>query len=129
MNETHKVDLLLVEDNPEELELALRALKKINLGDHIAVVRDGEEAQDFIFCTGPHAARNSADGPKLILLDLKLPKVDGLEVLKRIKSDPHSPSDVRGWVPLENQPAFFAAFNIQPTDKMYNPPEKRIVIW
>ena len=51
------------------------------------------------------------------------------ELLKRIKSDPHSPSDVRGWVPLENQPAFFAAFNIQPTDKMYNPPEKRIVIW
>jgi two-component system response regulator len=87
MNESTAVELLLVEDNPEDLELALRALRKANLANHIQIARDGAEALEFIFCEGAHAARQITDGPKLILLDLKLPKVDGLEVLKRIKGD------------------------------------------
>ncbi|HXA15088.1 MAG TPA: response regulator [Opitutaceae bacterium] len=87
MNETNTVELLLVEDNPEDLELALRALRTAKLSNHIQVARDGAEALEFIFCEGPYAARKIADGPKVILLDLKLPKIDGLEVLKRIKGD------------------------------------------
>jgi len=90
MNETNVIELLLVEDNPQDLELALRSLRKINLANHIEVARDGAEALDFIFCEGVHAARKMSDGPKVILLDLKLPKVDGLEVLKRVKSDPRT---------------------------------------
>ncbi|HWZ95544.1 MAG TPA: response regulator [Opitutaceae bacterium] len=87
MNETNTVELLLVEDNPQDLELALRALRKANLSNRIHVARDGAEALEFIFCEGPHAARRITDSPKVILLDLKLPKIDGLEVLKRIKGD------------------------------------------
>ena len=87
---TSAVDLLLVEDNPEDLELALRALRQANLANHVQVARDGAEALDFIFGEGDHAGRPIAEGPKLILLDLKLPKIDGLEVLKRIKSDPRT---------------------------------------
>lgn len=87
MSDSHIVELLLVEDNPHDLELALRALRKANLTNSIHVARDGAEALDFIFCEGAHAARMMEDGPKVVLLDLKLPKVDGLEVLKRIKSD------------------------------------------
>jgi two-component system response regulator len=90
MSETNVVEILLVEDNPQDLELALRALRKGNLTNHVQVVRDGAEAIDFIFCEGAHAARQIADGPKVILLDLKLPKIDGLEVLRRIKSDPRT---------------------------------------
>jgi len=90
MNESHAVELLLVEDNPQDLALSLRALKKANFANQIHVARDGAEALEFIFCEGPHAARKIADGPKVILLDLKLPKVDGLEVLKRIKGDPRT---------------------------------------
>ncbi len=81
------VDILLVEDNPNDLELALRALKKRHLANKIVVARDGAEALDFIFGTGAYAGRELTDQPKLVLLDLKLPKVDGLEVLRRIKSD------------------------------------------
>jgi two-component system, response regulator len=81
------VEVLLVEDNLQDLELAQRALAKANLANHIEVARDGAEALDFIFCEGAHAGRKLQNGPKVILLDLKLPKVDGLEVLKRIKSD------------------------------------------
>jgi len=92
MNETNVVELLLVEDNPEDLELAKRALKKARLTNRIHVARDGAEALEYIFCEGPHAGRNIADVPKLILLDLKLPKVDGLEVLRRIKRDPRTQS-------------------------------------
>ncbi len=81
------VDILLVEDNPNDLELALRALKKRHLANKVVVARDGAEALDFIFGTGAHADREVTDRPKVVLLDLKLPKVDGLEVLRRIKSD------------------------------------------
>jgi two-component system response regulator len=86
MSENH-VEILLVEDNPQDLELTKRALRKGNLTNNIHVARDGAEALEFLFCEGAHAARKIEDGPKLILLDLKLPKVDGLEVLKRVKSD------------------------------------------
>ena len=84
------VELLLVEDNPQDLELALRALTKANLANRIQVARDGAEALDYIFCEGPHAGRSVADPPKVILLDLKLPKVNGLDVLRRIKGDPRT---------------------------------------
>lgn len=90
MSESNAVELLLVEDNPEDLALALRALRKANLANRIHVARDGAEALDFVFCEGTYAARKLADGPKVILLDLKLPKVDGLEVLKRVKGDPRT---------------------------------------
>ena len=79
--------VLLVEDNADDLELTLRALRKENLANGIEVVRDGEEALDFLFCRGPYADRSFEDPPSLVLLDLKLPKVDGLEVLKELKSD------------------------------------------
>jgi two-component system, response regulator len=90
MNETNIVEILIVEDTPQDLELALRALKKANFANHIEIARDGAEALDFIFCAGPHTHRKIENGPKVILLDLKLPKVDGLEVLRRIKSDPRT---------------------------------------
>jgi two-component system response regulator len=84
------VDILLVEDNPYDLEMTLRGLKKARLFNHIHVARDGEEALDFIFGEGSHAGRSVADAPRVILLDLKLPKVDGLEVLARLKGDPRT---------------------------------------
>jgi CheY-like chemotaxis protein len=90
MNHSHAIELLLVEDNPQDLELALRALRKANLTNKIQVARDGAEALDFIFCEGSHRDRHFGDGPKVILLDLKLPKIDGLEVLRRIKGDPRT---------------------------------------
>jgi len=90
MNETTSVEILLVEDNPQDMELALRALRKTNLTNRIHVARDGAEALEFIFCEGEFAERNMEHTPKVILLDLKLPKVDGLEVLKRIKGDPRT---------------------------------------
>ena len=80
-------DILLVEDNPHDVELALHALGKDDLAGRIHVVRDGAEALEFIFCTGRYAHRDMAHAPRVILLDLKLPKVDGLEVLRRIKAD------------------------------------------
>jgi CheY-like chemotaxis protein len=81
------VEILLVEDSPQDLELTLRALAKAHLSNRIEVARDGAEALEFIFCEGPHADRKIENGPRVILLDLKLPKVDGLEVLKRVKGD------------------------------------------
>jgi len=90
MNKIDPVELLLVEDNPQDLELTLRALKKANLTNRIHVARDGAEALDFLFCEGAYAARDIYEGPKVILLDLKLPKVDGIEVLRRLKKDPRT---------------------------------------
>ena len=90
MNETSIVELLLVEDNPEDLKMTLRALKKANLANHIHIARDGAEALQFIFCEGEYSGRKIENAPKVILLDLKLPKVDGKEVLERIKSDPRT---------------------------------------
>ena len=90
MTETAPVEILLVEDNLQDLELALRALRKANLANHIHVARDGAEALEFIFCEGAYAERKIESPPKLILLDLKLPKVDGLEVIRRIKGDPRT---------------------------------------
>lgn len=84
---TQQVEILLVEDNPDDVELALHALRKENLANNIHVARDGEEALEFFFCIGSHAHRSFERPPKLILLDLKLPKVDGMEVLKRLKTD------------------------------------------
>jgi two-component system response regulator len=81
------VDILLVEDNPADAELALRALKKNNFLNPIHVVTDGAEALDFLFGTGKYSKRKNCRAPRLILLDLKLPKVSGLEVLKRVKED------------------------------------------
>ena len=86
MDEPGNLDILLVEDSPEDAELALRALGKCALADRITWVKDGAEALEFVFCTGAYAARPDRD-PNLILLDLKLPKLDGIEVLKRVKSD------------------------------------------
>ena len=82
-----RVDILMVEDNPNDEELTLHELRKYNLTNRIQVVRDGQEALDYIFCTGRYANRQIADQPNVILLDIKLPFVDGLEVLRRIKND------------------------------------------
>jgi CheY-like chemotaxis protein len=81
------IDLLLVEDNPHEAQLTIRSLKKHNLANKLHHVEDGEEALNFIFGLEQYAGRRVGDGLKVILLDLKLPKVDGLEVLKQLKSD------------------------------------------
>ena len=86
------VDLLLVEDNPDDVDLTLHALKKHNFCNSVHVLRDGAEALEFVFCTGAYAHKNISNAPKVILLDLKLPRVDGLEVLKRIKTDPRTKS-------------------------------------
>jgi CheY-like chemotaxis protein len=83
-----EVEILLVEDNPNDVELTLRALKKNNLANNVIRVCDGEEALDFIFVRGQFKSRKKLNIPKLILLDLKLPKVDGFELLKIIKADP-----------------------------------------
>jgi two-component system response regulator len=87
MNENNVVEILIVEDTPEDLELALRALRKANLTNRIQIARDGAEAVEFIFGEGAHQGRQLENGPKVILLDLKLPKIDGMEVLRRIKAD------------------------------------------
>ncbi|MEW6402800.1 MAG: response regulator [Chloroflexota bacterium] len=79
--------ILLVEDNPDDEALTMRALRKNNIGNELHVVRDGAEALDFLFCTGAYADRDPRKKPEVILLDLKLPKVDGLEVLRRIRAD------------------------------------------
>lgn len=83
----NSIEILLVEDNPNDVELTLHALKKNNLTNSIHVVRDGAEALEYLFASGAYAGRDVNQAPKVILLDLKLPKVDGMEVLQRIKSD------------------------------------------
>ncbi len=87
MTDTEAVDILLVEDNPQDAELTIRALKKHNLANHLFTVEDGAEALDFIFCRGKYATRENGHSPKVVLLDLKLPKVSGLDVLRALKQD------------------------------------------
>jgi two-component system response regulator len=84
------VEILLIEDNHSDLELALRALREQNVCNKVTVARDGAEALDFIFCRGKFSGRPKADLPKVILLDLKLPLVDGMEVLRQVRADPHT---------------------------------------
>src|SRR5262245_56519964 len=81
------VEILLIEDDPDDVELMLRALKTNHLANKVRVIRDGAEALDYLFATGAYAHRQTEEAPKVILLDLKLPKLNGLEVLRRIKSD------------------------------------------
>lgn len=82
-----EVEILLVEDSPEDRELTIRALKKHNLLNRLHAVQDGEEALEFLFATGRYSERAGARNPRIVCLDLKLPRVDGLEVLKRIRAD------------------------------------------
>ncbi len=82
--------ILLVEDNPDDEALTLRAFKKCNIANEVVVARDGVEALDYLFGTGKHAGRNPAETPAVVMLDLKLPKVDGLEVLRRLRGDPRT---------------------------------------
>lgn len=82
-----QVEILIVEDNPNDYELASRALKKIKLANKVHWVKDGVEALDFLFCTGAYEERSIGHMPRLVLLDLKLPKIDGIQVLAKIKSD------------------------------------------
>ena len=84
------VEILLAEDNPNDVRLTLHALRRYNLTNNIHVVRDGAEALDFLFCTGAYAHRSLTQSPKVVLLDLKLPLVNGLEVLQRVKEDPRT---------------------------------------
>jgi two-component system response regulator len=84
------LDILLVEDSQDDMDLALHCLRREKLANDIYVARDGEEALDFLFCRGAFANRSFDQPPRLVLLDLKLPKVDGMEVLKQIKSDPRT---------------------------------------
>jgi two-component system response regulator len=81
-------EILLVEDNPDDVDLTLRAFKKSNVANEVVVVRDGVEALDYLFATGPHAGRAADDLPQLVLLDLKLPRLDGLQVLERVRAHP-----------------------------------------
>jgi two-component system response regulator len=85
--EPNQIEVLLVEDNPHEAELTIRSLKKHNLANKLLHIDDGEEALEFIFSRGRYASDKPTFAPKLVLLDLKLPKVDGLEILKQIKAD------------------------------------------
>jgi len=82
------IDILLVEDSQQDAELTIRAFKKYNLSNNIIRVEDGAEALDFLFCKGKFTGRSAQNNPKVVLLDLKLPKVNGLEVLEKIKNDP-----------------------------------------
>jgi len=82
--------ILLVEDNPQDEKLVLRALRKVNLANHVDVVRDGQQALDYLFREGEFAGRAGNDFPTIVLLDIGLPRVSGLEVLKRLRSDPRT---------------------------------------
>jgi CheY-like chemotaxis protein len=80
--------ILLVEDNPQDEKLILRALRKVNLANQVDVVRDGQQALDYLFCEGDFAEREATDSPAIVMLDIGLPRVSGLEVLKRLRSNP-----------------------------------------
>lgn len=86
LNDTSKT-ILLVEDNPDDVALTLRAFKKNKIMNKVVIAKDGTEALEYLFCTGEYADRNIEDSPQIVLLDLKLPKVNGLEVLKKIRDD------------------------------------------
>jgi len=86
-NDHGEVEILLVEDNPTDAELCMRALTKSNLANNLVWVKDGAEALDFLFATGVYADRDIMHPPKVVLLDLRLPKVDGMEVLRKVKQD------------------------------------------
>lgn len=86
----NQIEILLIEDNPADLKMTLHALRSGKVANRIEIARDGAEALEIIFCEGAFAGRDINDGPKVILLDLKLPKVDGLEVLARVKGDPRT---------------------------------------
>ena len=90
MTMVNEVEILLVEDNRSDLELAMRALRAQNICNKVNVARDGAEALEFIFCRGKFAGRSKAGLPKVILLDLKLPRVDGMEVLRQVRADPRT---------------------------------------
>jgi CheY-like chemotaxis protein len=85
-----EIEILLVEDSPADVELTLHALRHNQIANRIHVVQDGEEALEFLFCRGEYADRSFKSPPKVVLLDLKLPKVDGLEVLRQVKTDPRT---------------------------------------
>jgi two-component system response regulator len=82
-----KIDIVLCEDNADDAELTIRALTKQGLANSLVHVKDGEELLQYVFCYGPYVSRNAASRPRLIILDLKMPKVDGLEVIRKLKSD------------------------------------------
>lgn len=87
----HRVDVLLVEDNPDDAELAIRHLKKNNMANNLFHVKDGEEALEFLFSTKRYAGQDEVNGrPRIVLLDIQMPKVNGIEVLEKIKSDPRT---------------------------------------
>jgi two-component system, response regulator len=87
MEDFNAVEILIVEDNPRDAELTLRALRKNNLANNVLIAEDGAEALDFFFCRGKYLKRSILSPPKVVLLDLKLPKVSGLEVLRAVKAD------------------------------------------
>jgi CheY-like chemotaxis protein len=89
-NTVTEVDILLVEDNMSDAELVIRALRKVNLANHLVHLKDGEEALDFLFARGSFAGLQKRSAPKVILLDIKMPKVDGIEALRQIKADQHT---------------------------------------
>ena len=87
---SNQIDILLVDDSQDDVDLTLHALRAENLANNVFIARDGEEALDFLFCSGPHSGRSFDHPPKLVLLDLKLPKVDGMQVLRQVKGDPRT---------------------------------------
>ena len=87
---THNHTILLVEDNPEDAELTHRAFKKSNIANRLVLVKDGAEALDYLFATGAWAGRSEEEDPEMVLLDLKLPKINGLEVLRKMRADPRT---------------------------------------
>lgn len=90
MKSSSYIEILLVEDSPDDAELAVRALREDNIANEIHVVVDGKEALDFLFCEGEYAHRAGRELPKVVLLDMKLPKLDGLQVLERLRADPRT---------------------------------------
>jgi two-component system response regulator len=90
VNDDTIVEILLVEDDPDDVKLVLHSFKKFGLTNRVHVVTDGAEALDYVFCTGSYATRSINEPPKVVLLDIKLPKVNGLEVLRRIRADPRT---------------------------------------